>query len=515
MAAADADAAAAAAATAWHPLPLPALPALLVSVRVAASSYVVRLTDMANLWEESLDSDAICARSMAENTSIDPSDTPENMTRFLASLVSALDPLRPGHGDTSLCLTPAYRRDDGLTLTVTCPLAGLTPLTWPIHLTKCPPSAVATHLVLPLFRTHHAAQLCIESLLQALAHKDAAIAKMADKLEALGTGLEQVFPSLLGRGKVTRSAAGAKVKGLAPFDRAKVCLGEGSAQLLQTVAGCSGVDAQESPAFEGWWRGFGECRRKQTLSPPDDGDGASLPLSARAAGRDGDDEFQVQATPPGLRPSTTETESSILPVDDQVESLIPDSYPAAMASPPKHHPVTEKTISTGLGTIGGKKMSTAPRAQERGPEAAADDSETASEASDDDATASVESNACPSLSAVIPATTTDVKRGTIGSIGGKRSVNDDDEKRPEVSHDTSEVVSPARKKAGVIGSIIGGKSSPSKRAQEEERGRSKGVSDEGTRRETSQERADRRREEIKRELERKATSGPAKKKRRF
>ncbi|RCI13007.1 hypothetical protein L249_0460 [Ophiocordyceps polyrhachis-furcata BCC 54312] len=487
MAAADADAASAAAASAWHPLPLPASPALLVSARVAASSYVVRLTDMANVWEESLSSDGICARSTAENTSIDPSDTPENMARFLASLVSALDPLRPGHGDTSLCLTPASGRDDdgGLVLTVTCPLTGFAPLTWPIHLTKCPPSAVATHLVLPLFRSHHAGQLVIESLVQVLGYKDAVIAKMADKLEALGTGLEQVFPSLLGRSKVTRSAAGGKVKGLAPFDRAQFGLGstEGSAR-LQALAGLGDGHF----ASEGWWRDFGKSRKHMSH------DGASLPYSAKATGQDGDNEFQVQATPPGLA-SVAEPSG-----DNQAESLIPDSYPTAFAPPPTHH-VPEKATSTFLGTIGGK-TSTISTAQAKGSESAVDDSETASEASDDDATASAGSDACPSSSAA-NAATTDVKRGVIGSIGGKRVV----EECPGASHDRN----PSRK-VGVIGGI--GRSPPSKPWQEEiDRGSLKVSND--VHRETSQERADCRREEIKRDLERKAASGPAKKKRRF
>ncbi|RDA86880.1 hypothetical protein CP532_1380 [Ophiocordyceps camponoti-leonardi (nom. inval.)] len=506
MAAADADnnnaaaAAAFAAVTAWHPLPLPALPALLVSARVAASSYVVRLTDMANVWEESLDGDGICARSMAENTSIDPSDTPENMARFLDSLVSALDPLRPGHGDTSLCLTPVSGRDndgddddDGLVLTVTCPLTGFKPLTWPIHLTKCPPSAVATHLVLPLFRSHDAGQVVIESLVQALGHKDAAIAKMADKLEALGTGLEQVFPSLLGRSKVTRSAAGGKVKGLAPFDRAQLGLGSDSARLDIALG-----DGQES-LVSGWWRDFGKSRKQMCRD-----DAASLPLSAKATVRDGDDEFQVQATPPGLRTSTA---APSIPSEDNHESLIPDSYPTAFA-PPTHH-VPEEPTSPGLGTVGGS--TTAPP-KARGPETAVDDSETASE--DDDATASAGSDACPSPLAAKATATTDVKRGGIGSIGGKRAVDE----RPG-AHGTSEAASP--RKVGVIGGIGGSspskpsvRSPPSKPSKEEiDRGRSAKVSNEV--RETSQERADRRREEIKRDLERKAASGPARKKRRF
>lgn len=159
-----------------------------------------------------------------EKTSIDPSDTPENMARFLASLQSALDSSQPGHGETSLGLSPAAAADagdDGLTLRVTCALAGLAPLKWPVHLSKSPPSAIATDLVLPLVQAQYARKRQVESLLQALRHKDAVLNKLSDKREAMGTGLEHVFTALSGRRKVTRSIADDRVKGLAPFDERK------------------------------------------------------------------------------------------------------------------------------------------------------------------------------------------------------------------------------------------------------------------------------------------------------
>ncbi|PHH79646.1 hypothetical protein CDD80_4131 [Ophiocordyceps camponoti-rufipedis] len=518
---------------AWRPLPLPAspvLPLLLVSARLGPASYVVRLSDMANLWEERLDRDDICARSLADNTSIDPGDTPGNMARFLACLASALDPLQPGHGSTSLGLTTADTRDQ-LTLTVTCPIAGFAPLKWAIRLAKRPSSAVATHLVLPLFHAQHAAKLQIESLLQALSQKDTVVAKLADKLEAGGTGLEQVFPALLGRKKVTRSAAEDKVKGLAPFDRHSwqahnsldVDAPQNTARLMQSVFGDldlepAGVDVQDSCAFDGWWRSFDALPRAAHRPQPAPRQ-VCPPLSGtKAPGEDVDDDFQVQATPPRLRAGDYVSPSPEPTGQDGAESLIPDSYPQAAASRSTHHAQPSEVALSGFGTIGGKSSTATAQAGARDTETTTgavepvvDDSETASEASDDDATASVaESPICPPS-----ATLTGVKRGVMGSIGGigakQGGASNDDETHAELP---SQPVSPNLARLGVIESH---KSSSSKLARDDsKRGRhAKEEPHGGVARESSQERADRRREELKRELEKKAAAGPAKKKRRF
>src|SRR5690242_19223257 len=116
----------------WRPLPLQSasLPVLLVSAEMGPASYTIRLTDMANLWTETLERKDICMRGWCENTSIDPSDTPENMAKFLASLQSALDASQPGHENTSLSLSPAKDdpTSDTLTLKLTCDLPGFKPL---------------------------------------------------------------------------------------------------------------------------------------------------------------------------------------------------------------------------------------------------------------------------------------------------------------------------------------------------------------------------------------------------
>ncbi|POR33175.1 Uncharacterized protein TPAR_06632 [Tolypocladium paradoxum] len=536
---------------AWRPLPLPqlpGLPVLLVSAEMGNASYTVRVTDMANMWSESLERKAICMRGWSENTSIDPSDTPENMAKFLTSLKAALDSSQPGHEDTSLNLSPATAADageDGLTLSMTCALPGIDPLKWSFHLKKSPASSIATDLVLPLIQAHYARKRQVESLVQVLGHKDAVLAKLSDKLEAMGTGMEHVFTALSGRRKVNRSVAEDKVKGLAPFDQRKwkaelddeVKAPDSTGDLVQSVFGDSGLEygammeIDKSPALDSWWHDFKGtsqlAHRKRTQETPPAKEKPSTPVRSTNAE---DDDFQVQATPPHLRSGVKRKATNSAPPpdaasstegEDEDDSVIPDSNPPVAVSASTRKPEAGKAASR-LGAIGGRGQSAAPRSPT--PEAKSsgdararqpvDDSETASEASDDDATASV-----PGLSpppAPKPAPVTGVKKGGLGKIGGGASKT----RSPEAEEPKAEVDAPAPRKLGVIGNKIGGGMSSAKPAQEDTgRGRASTRKEEASveeePRETSQERADRRREELKRELEKKAASGPAKKKRRF
>lgn len=513
---------------------------------------------MANMWMESLDRKAICMRAWSENTTIDPSDTPENMAKFLASLTSALDPLQPGHGDTSLELAPAAT-DDGLILRLTCALPGFAPLKWHLDLGKSPSSAVATQLVLPLIEAHYARKREVESLLQALAQKDSVLAKLSDKLEAMGVGLEHVFTPLSGRKKVTRLAAVDKVKGLAPFDlrqwKADVSHDlngpRNTEDLVQRVLGDSGLrygnlaDLDTSPVLGRWWHELGEmspvatCTQARLATPASQTRSPTLGLRTTKD----DDDFQVQATPPYLEPRAAKrgevddaplARQDLSTTDEEGdESLIPDSNPTPAVFTSAQHHGSHTAPSPMLGPFGGPKPSTGSRrprpetkrsGEGRG-EQPADDSETASEASVEEETVSAPVPSSlpppPPTPAEAP-TTTSIRKGVLGLIGAgaQKKTNVGGGKCPGAEARVESGV-PTRNKLGLIGNKKFGRGQPSSTpAQEEdERGRTStrvGKDPaETVPRETSQERADRRREELKRGLEKRAAASPAKKKRRF
>ncbi|KAG5922765.1 hypothetical protein E4U53_003665 [Claviceps sorghi] len=532
---------------AWRPLPLPVscgLPVLLVSAYMGSSSYVVSVSDMANIWSESLDRKAICMRGWSENTSIDPSDTAENMNKLLSCLKTALDPTRDGHDTTSFSLSPATAADageGGLTIKVTCRLPGLGPLRWPIHLKKQPSSAIATDLVLPLIQAQSDKCREVYSLMEVIKRKDAVITKITEKLQAMGAGLEHVFTALSGRKRVTRANAEDRVKGVGLFSESTWkdeldadTSGPGSVrELVQGVFGERGLklrtslEINTSPELDRWWHDFQPTaqisQQKKSKAPLSRDSSPSLPLQSTSC--NDDDDFQTQSTPSYLK-STEETAhaanrigKAYATVEEDQALEAPDNGPPSALSDRTRQPETKMTRSR-LGAIGVKEQLAQPRHPCPPSDgyttrlALEDDEETASEASqEDDATASMPNSSPKSPSLEHAAPKQSQMRGGLGIIGGGRPKTRPPNRETEATN-IKEKTHPA-----TLGIIRGKPSMPVHQQVDECRGRStqhkETSSWEGKPRETSQERADRRRAELRRELEKKAAAGPAKKKRRF
>ncbi|KAJ0343468.1 hypothetical protein COL26b_011536 [Colletotrichum chrysophilum] len=531
----------------WRPLPPAAgLPNLLVSTAFSTAEYTVHVTDLANIWVESLDRRGILMRSLANSTTIDPTESTRNMRAFLSKIRSVFDPTHPDHDKATLNLSTAPQKDageGGLTMHISCELDNMKPLVWPMYLQKCPQSTLATELTIPLTQANSAKTRQIDSLLTIMKQKDTVIMKLLDKLEATGTRLENVFTVLSAKQKPTRKMAEEKVKGLAPFshDDWKAQLGGDDADianLIRHVFGSNGLEYQHQDAsldlsLDDWWTtnesstfpivGPNSSQRQQRNSPEPD----ESRRDDKETGRDpvDDDDFQVQSTPPHLMSNRNRSvrATNVANDDDSTEdgdtSQIPDSVPVPPQEP-KRHPVH-------LGTIGRKQQPT-PSPPPAPEEPKPDGSETETE-SDDDATASVAEPSSPPRQPE-PEDTKPTKVG-LGRIGGvKRRSN-----TPEPSKDTD---SP---KKGVLGRIggsanrskspeplkkpglgrIGGRAPASKdpetsATEAEDRGRDRTECKPQARtRETSQERANRKRDELQQELQRKAAAGPARKKRKF
>jgi hypothetical protein len=329
----------------WVPLPVQAdsIPNLLASATITASSYTIRLTDLAHVWTETLDRRGICKRGFEEDTSIDPSEGPDQMEEFLKRVRASLDASLPGHDDTSLSLSrdakSSQEAGSGLVLHLTCILPRpLRPLKWPIRLSMRASSGLALELVLPLIRAQAASSKQAESLLALLRQKDAVITRLIDKLEATGTGLEQVFNPLTGRRKITRAAAEERVRGLAPFQDDKFRKESAFAQesiatlsvkdLLGAVFASSaealnpiGANLIAADGLDDWWsklrtgddvvlverrkassgnehKHMSDAEREYGRRP---GEAEGLPAGVDEDETEGEeDDFQVQATPPHL-----------------------------------------------------------------------------------------------------------------------------------------------------------------------------------------------------------------------
>ncbi|KAH8174585.1 hypothetical protein LIA77_06004 [Sarocladium implicatum] len=518
----------------WRPLPSTpsgTVPPLLVSMEAGAADYTVRITDMANVWLERLDRRRICMRAWDQNTSIDPSDTPENMLKFLTSLRSALDPDRPGHDLTSLALLPGTGESAtyGLILKINCEIPGLPTLRWTMQLDKAPTSEIATSVVLPLIQAQLAMSKEMNALEDLVRRKDSVMAKLLDKLEATGTGLENIFNSLstsiTGRKKVSRAVAEEKIRGLAPHDPAKwheslesaadrpsdvtsllAHAFSNNSRRCQTL-----LDIDETPGLDEWFHTFQSTKQLPLHGPSKrDSETGSIPQPIKQDQPDDDDDFQVQPTPPGLTSRAADDAN--------------DSTASEGESPPSRagtkqaagsHPRNAKPIGR-LGTIGGRRRlskqptpSPEPGSLQQTSDHTLDDAETASEA-DGDPPASLPPSSPPPVSKRTP------QKVGLGRIGGPKPKA---VQAKPVARSTSPGERPKSmstpKKLGVIGKRAADQAPEdgdhSARGRSREQGEPAGQAP----RETSQERADRKRDELKRELEKKAAAGPAKKKRKF
>ncbi|KAK3341910.1 XRCC4-like factor-domain-containing protein [Lasiosphaeria hispida] len=524
----------------WRLLPVavPGIPNLLVSTVFAPESYTLHLTDLANVWTESMERKPIIKRGLVEDTSIDPSDGPDQLRRMLELLRAAFDLDDAEHANTSLSI--GTDKDDSLLIQVTCILPKpLKPFKWPMHLSKRPHSVLATELVLPLIQAHEARACEIDTLVVALREKDAIITRLVDKLEATGTGLEHVFNPLSGKRKVTRAIAEGGVKGLAPFSEADFRNKASELQvttglvdvtsLLDGVFGVTGITyrsdmgLEASPILNDWWTKLGQGKnivladRSRTRK-------TSTPVTSQTVGtktEDDDGDFQVQATPPGLssarkrgpstRPAPVDDDETTDGEDDEISDTLP--LPSSSLA---------KSSGARIGALGKHKnptssppqATTSPRlAQGKGKQVASDTgSETASD--DEHGTTSP-----PHLSPPKPPP----RRGGLGRIGGRPRETTpvaEPTRSPSLAVTKEPSSPPRRHKLGMIGKNIASAESvtQAESRNDDTRGRSSTpatASNRGLPRETSQERADRKRAELQKDLERRAAAGPTKKKRKF
>lgn len=544
----------------WKPLPaFDNFPALLARPDFTSQSYSLYVTDLANIWVEALDRKGIGKRSLNEDTSIDPTEGPDQMVLLLNKIQAALDPSAPDHHHTSVSLTTSPQvGEDGLALSITCHLPdGLPPLKWTFQLAKSPSTSIASELVLPLIQAQHYRSRQVADLINNLKEKDHVIEKLVDKLDSAGISLDNVFNTLSGSRKPSRETAAKKVKGLALFKES-----EWRSTQLQSSETPDNVtslvedvfsdsfhyeDLEISPAdsLGHWWQSLGprpitgtrpEQEKRDVKTSKDAHAGIISEETRPVAERDND--FQVQATPPqtdSARRGRTVVDIDAT-TDDEAEA-IPDS-----------HPTPVQPVKTRLGTAGMKRSIEPASVRQSSREAAAAADDTVSESDDEPAkspprhrkgghlgkiektirparseaeesppvtqTAQKDSTPTgsdekPPITSTSPETSSErhvpkKKLGTIGRIGKmsrQTSVpQESGSKLPEVV-----TARPVARRIGAIG----------KRKAEERRPDSQASSQVVDDEETGEQRAERKRAELARELEQKAATKPVKKKRKF
>ncbi|KAI1282715.1 XLF-domain-containing protein [Xylaria sp. FL0933] len=556
----------------WHPLPrFPALPALLASARFGESSYALYITDLANVWGEKLDRRGILLRSLQENTSIDLVDADaEQWAVFLSKLNAAFDPASPDHRRTSLAIAAAAeshsKNRDGLTLRITCELPQpLEALKWPVHLAKCQPASLASELVLPLIQEQYVRSREAKDLMNQLKEKDAIISKLLDKLSTMNTPLDNIFNSLSAKHAITRAAAEERIKGLAPFDEEKwrshrkIERPQDALGLLQSVFGGPGfsqgtdMDLGVSDTLNDWWAklgsGFHTASKPDINIPSQEPKEKASDSTASSEKEDVDEDFQVQVTPRrrGLRSSDSENSTKGKATRKSIDSngsVVPDSHPTPSRNKPSFRiggpsktktPAQEPIASQPSRTVNAEEDDTESEtddekqpepsknpgqskarlvtigkpkqpSQTTKPAAAGDLSEGATDDTAPGSDSDSDSSSKPQRSST-KAPTTPRKRG-LGRIGGKSKAAVKSPVTPTHDRASEEPASSSKKAEGrKLGTIGQTPRKEHKRLQPDTPVEPEVV-------ETDEQKAERKRAELERELNRQSAA-PARKKRKF
>ena len=234
------------------------------------------ITDLTQLWSEQLSYRQVLKRAEEDDTTIDPSEDAEQYNVLLQKVDEALH----GSPESKMALTGGSKADSlELSLSTNLP-APLEPLKWRLYLSKEPHTASTNHLLLPLLRAETGRESSQQALLEQLKQKDWVLAKLFDKIEAMGIDLSTVFPGtsgLRGARKEPSLAQAAKyIKGVAPFDE-KAWLGElhksspelGLASNLITETW--GADVSQDPGAlnpppDNWWESL-DARVTAAVTP--------------------------------------------------------------------------------------------------------------------------------------------------------------------------------------------------------------------------------------------------------
>ena len=193
---------------------------LLVKYEITPSSYAVWITDLSGCWAENADRRQIIRRAFDLETSIDPSEDPDQLRLFLRYLGEGFD------SESSATLKLQQHGEQGMILAMKLPLPGsLAPFEWNFHLNRSPSTILVTQLLFPIFNSRLADSFGIASLLQEIENKDNMISKLTETMQSGGISMSKVFPGVKSLKSVSqplsRDALGKSVKSLSRFDASK------------------------------------------------------------------------------------------------------------------------------------------------------------------------------------------------------------------------------------------------------------------------------------------------------
>ncbi|KAL8731835.1 MAG: hypothetical protein Q9166_003119 [cf. Caloplaca sp. 2 TL-2023] len=200
-----------------HASPGPSYPTLLVKYEFGSTSYKIWLTDLTHIWIEDLKQRPLIQRAWDIDSDIDPVESDQRQM-LLRHIQDSLDE-RDG---TKVAVLKEQGLKGILLIASSALPEPLKPLKWPIHLSESSQVTLTHELLIPLLAERLVAGNQIASLLNFLDQKDHVIDKLTDKVQAEGIELRKVFPSAIaskfGRKASSREELGKSVPGLGVFN---------------------------------------------------------------------------------------------------------------------------------------------------------------------------------------------------------------------------------------------------------------------------------------------------------
>lgn len=248
------------------------LPKLLVKYVIGDTGYTVSITDLANIWIESLSNFEITRNAETQSCSINPGDDAGQLQILLKQIRDILS-----HKDGSVRI--ALQPPDDLTLALKAPLPfPLPPFEWTMVLTKATSTQVVSEVISPLLLLAHQQQQQLNFLLGELRHKDHAMSRLLDKMEATNTDLGSVFPGVsAGRNSqrsLKRNHVATRVPGLAPFQPGSELQHSGgtpSSDSLYSVLRDASADVAPiltEPSSGQWWQDMAKQQASIAVNVP-------------------------------------------------------------------------------------------------------------------------------------------------------------------------------------------------------------------------------------------------------
>ncbi|KAF3039696.1 hypothetical protein E8E12_002648 [Didymella heteroderae] len=195
------------------------IPQLLVKPSFKADSYAVFLTCLTNIWSEQVDLPGIVDRAAEQQSPIEVS------RRDTAQLTILLENVEKSLGSSQDAECRLTREgSDGITLHTSIRLPEpLDSLTWKFHLQKRTAVTLKNELILPLLVSSHIQYERINDLITTIKNKDKAITRMVDQFESSNLDLAAAFPSIgglkTGRKLIKREQAARHLPALRVFQQ--------------------------------------------------------------------------------------------------------------------------------------------------------------------------------------------------------------------------------------------------------------------------------------------------------